>query len=119
MVRAVALQTNPSGSYYNPSEGVFLQVDVGGTNPPPPPPPPPPPTSGKSVTVSAALKAGGLQLTWDSQPGASYHVEAMVLVNNNDWTDISGHITANSSTTSFIDQNWVWYWTRFYRVVSE
>jgi hypothetical protein len=37
MVRAVALQTNPSGSYYNPSQGVFVSVSVpssdgGGTN---------------------------------------------------------------------------------------
>jgi hypothetical protein len=37
MVRAVALQTNPSGSYYNPSQGVFVTVNVppsdgGGTN---------------------------------------------------------------------------------------
>jgi hypothetical protein len=36
MVRAVALQTNPSGSYYNASQGIFVTVNVppsdGGTN---------------------------------------------------------------------------------------
>ena len=30
MVRAVALQTNPSGSYFNPSQGVFATVGNGG-----------------------------------------------------------------------------------------
>jgi hypothetical protein len=37
MVRAVALQTNPSGSYFNPSEGVFASAgagDPGATNGP-------------------------------------------------------------------------------------
>src|SRR5439155_9583655 len=39
MVRAVALQSNPSGSYFNPSQGVFVTATVptavppsGGTN---------------------------------------------------------------------------------------
>ncbi len=36
MVRAVTLQTNPSGSYLNPSEGVFITVNASGaTNSPP------------------------------------------------------------------------------------
>ncbi len=118
MVRAIALQANPSGSYYNPSQGIFVQIN--GAGPPPPPPPPPPPTNPPSaVALSGTLVPGGIQLTWDSKPGASYHVEAKVLLFNNDWTDISGQIIANSETTSFIDANWVWYWTRWYRVVSE
>lgn len=64
------------------------------------------------------MQNGGIQLSWISEPGATYHVKATVLVWNNDWDDISGTLTANSTTTTFTDFNWVWYPTRWYRVVS-
>ena len=69
--------------------------------------------------MSARLSASGLRLDWDSQPGASYHVEAKVMIGDNDWTDVSGPITASGTSTSFTDANWTWYATGWYRVVSE
>ena len=33
MVRAIALESTPSGSYYNASQGIFATADVSGTNP--------------------------------------------------------------------------------------
>jgi hypothetical protein len=40
MVRAIALQANPSGSYFNPSQGIFISVNTStnGTTPPNTPP---------------------------------------------------------------------------------
>jgi hypothetical protein len=107
MVRAVALQSTPSGSYFNPSQGIFATIDLAG-NPPP-----------NAVSVRARLTPGGIQLVWDSVPGASYHVEAKVLLRNNDWIGISGSLKAQSNSTSFTDPSWVWYYTRWYRVISE
>ena len=106
MVRAIALQTNASGSYYNPSQGIFAQVGGGGSLP-------------GQVTISSRPQPNGIELTWDSQPSSSYRVEAKALLSATDWTDISGRIVATSSTTSFTDENWIWHWTRWYRVVSE
>jgi hypothetical protein len=105
MVRAIGLQTNPSGSYLNPSQGIF--VNAGGGPAPGP------------VTVAAALRPEGLQLTWDSAPGFVYHVEAKAVMGINHWRDISGPITAMSDSISFVDENWLAYTTRFYRVVGE
>ena len=107
MVRAIALQTNPSGSYLNPSEGIFVQVDTG--NPPAPLP----------VRVFGALTAGGIALRWSSQPNASYHVEAKSLQPGDVWTNISGTIVATTTEANFVDSGSGSYDGRFYRVVSE
>jgi hypothetical protein len=108
MVRAVALQINPSGSYFNPSQGIFVNVDVGVTPPLP-----------AYIVVSAELTSGGIQLTWESQLGISYHVKATAWLDGPNWTDISGPITSASSSASFLDRNWDQYSTRFYRILSE
>ncbi len=111
MVRAIGLQMNPSGSYYNPSQGIFAQANGTGW------PPPPPPAVG--VRVSAMLEPTGVQLTWASQSGSAYHVEAKDPIANSPWVDISGRIQAPGPTASFTDANWLPYATRWYRVVSE
>jgi hypothetical protein len=108
MVRAVALQTNPSGSYYNPSEGIFVSASVGSQPPLVP------------IIVSAALTPHGVKLSWNSQGGLPYHVEAKEWLQENNWTDVSGPIVADASaTTSFVDTNWVGCPARLYRVVGE
>jgi hypothetical protein len=52
LVRAIKLETSASGSYYNPSQGIFLTLDV------PPLPPPPPPTVTVVATDSNASHVG-------------------------------------------------------------
>jgi hypothetical protein len=105
MVRALALQTNPSGSYLNPSEGIFIQVNMNGSRVP--------------VLVSAALTRSGIALSWSSQTNAIYHVEAKSLLAGDGWTNISGPISAIASLTTFVDTNSVSSQARLYRVVSQ
>src|ERR1051326_7166768 len=102
MVRAVALQTNPSGSYYDPSEGVFAQPS-GSVTPPP-------------ISITAARNGNGVMLKWNSQSGIVYRVLAKTNFSQANWTDISGGITANSATTSWSDTSALP--ARFYRVAS-
>lgn len=103
MVRAVGLTTTPSGSYFNPSQGVFTTATV--TAAPVP------------IVVQAEAGNGGLTLTWNSQPGAAYHVEsAAAAPNQSNWVNISGAITASSTTTSWTDTAAVGSVARFYRV---
>ena len=107
MVRAIALQENPSGSYFNPSEGVFVTVDVSGSTIPIP------------TSVSAVLKPAGLQLTWSSRSGSVYMVQAKSLDANATWTNISDAFTANSTAVSYLDTNSLLYLGRLYRILSE
>jgi len=102
MVRAVALQTNPSGSYYNPSQGVFVQPSISGTAPP--------------MSITAARIANGIKLTWNTQPGTVYRVLAKTNLSQSDWTDLSGGMTANSETASWSDNSALP--VRFYRIAS-
>jgi len=102
MVRAVALQNNPSGSYYNPSQGVFAQPAGVVTAPP--------------MTIAAARVTNGIKLTWNSQSGVVYRVLAKTNFSQPNWTDLSGSITANSATTSWSDTSALP--ARFYRVAS-
>jgi hypothetical protein len=102
MVRAVALQTNPSGSYYNPSDGVFAQPSVVATAPP--------------MTIAAARVGNGIMLTWNTQPGIVYRVLAKTNLLQGGWIDLSGGITANSSTISWSDTSALP--ARLYRVAS-
>jgi hypothetical protein len=111
MVRGIALQANPSGTYYNLSQGIFASVIVEGTTTNRPPV--------ETVSSGIVMTPGGPRITWTSEPGKAYRVEGMVLIHNNDWVDLSGRIPANGNELSFTDYNWIWYWTRFYRVQRE
>jgi hypothetical protein len=102
MVRAVALQTNPSGSYFDPSQGVFATVNV--TEPPPP------------ITVRATWTPAGLVLTWNTQPGTGYHVEASADPGLNSWLDVSGPLEATGTQLSWTDSGANAH--RFYRVAT-
>jgi hypothetical protein len=103
MVRAVTLQTSPSGSYYNPSVGAFATASNSGSPPPP-------------IVISAARVANGVQLTWSTQPGIVYHVQARNAAQPGTWSDISGSITPSGSTTTWTDTNAFSVPERLYRI---
>jgi len=104
MARAVALQTNPSGTYYNPSQGVFASVSVTATLPP--------------IRVTASRLANGIKLTWNSQPGIAYRVLSKSSASQQNWTDLSGGVIAGSGTTSWTDNNIGGVPARLYRIAS-
>jgi hypothetical protein len=101
MVRAVSLQTSPSGSYFNPSTGAFVTVSSTGRLP---------------ILISTARASNGVQLTWSTQPGTVYRVQTRSLAQGT-WTDISGSITASGSTTTWTDTNAFSVPDRFYRII--
>lgn len=103
MVRAVALVTNPSGSYFDPSEGIFATATIttGG---------------GPQITLQATLVAGGLQVIWNSQTGVVYHVECANSLKPIAWSALSGPITATGPTTSWTDPTVRFQPYRFYRI---
>jgi len=103
MVRAVTLQTSPSGSYYNPSVGAFATASNSGSVPPP-------------ILISASRAGNGVRLTWSTQAGVVYHVQARNAAQPEAWSDISGSITASGSTTTWTDSNALSVPERLYRI---
>jgi hypothetical protein len=87
MVRGVRVETNPSGSYYNASEGVFTSANVI--------------VRAASITVGISLQTGGFALHWNSLPGVTYRVLASSSLHPPNWMNISGTILANGSTTTW------------------
>jgi hypothetical protein len=104
MVRAVTLQTTPSGTYYNPSQGIFVDAIV---LPPPPP-----------MKLLASPGSNGMQLTWNSQAGSTYHVQFKSSLTQSEWTDLSGSIVATNTTTSWSHPAPMNESQKFYRVVA-
>ena len=104
MVRAVTLQTTPSGSYYNASQGAFATVDAANAALP--------------IQLSVSLDVNGLVLSWNSQLGAGYRVLAEMNLNQNGWVAVSGRITATGTNTSWTDPNFNSQPQRFYRITS-
>lgn len=100
MVRAIKLEVNPSGSYFNPSEGIFLSV----TNLLP------------QLLVSISPLTNGVQLFWNSRSGGIYHVEARADLWSGAWTNLSQSITSSGSMTSWTDTNVSAATRRYYRV---
>jgi hypothetical protein len=103
MVRAVALQTTPSGSYYNPSQGIFATTDVVAVPP---------------ILLRASLSNNSLLLSWNSQPGVIYRVQSSSEVNDTTWTELSGPLTATGPVIIWQDQAIDAAPRKFYRVVS-
>ena len=104
MVRAVTLQTTPSGSYYNASQGVFATISVVNVAGP--------------IQLSVSLTPSGLMLSWSCQVGASYRVLAGTNLSQTAWAAVSDRITASGTTTSWMDPNFNSQPQRFYRIVS-
>jgi hypothetical protein len=103
MVRAVVLQTNFSGSYFNPSQGIFASISI------------PAPVG----PIEVQVKSQGDQpvLTWNSQAGVAYRVQATDDVIHGSWNDLSGPITANGPSASWTDSVTNSSAHRFYRVM--
>lgn len=102
MVRAVALTATPSGTYYNPSEGALTTTL----------------TAEVPINLSASPGSTGLALTWSSQAGVVYDVQASASLYPPAWTDVSGPITATGSTTTWSDTDNMANPQRYYRIVS-
>jgi len=101
MVRAVSLQANPSGTYFNPSQGIFAKISV---IPIP--------------TVQVQVVTNGIVLSWNSLPGASYRVQTSGNPGRTNWIDLSGPVIATDSLTSWVDTQTRSAPQRFYRVSS-
>jgi hypothetical protein len=104
MVRAVTLQTTPSGSYYNASQGAFATVDAANSTLP--------------IHLSVSRPGSGLMLNWSSKVGTVYRVLAKTNLNQTGWADVSGSITATESNASWTDANFNCQPQRFYRITS-
>jgi hypothetical protein len=102
MVRAVKLQLTFSGSYLNPSQGIYASVNVTSTPP---------------VTVTIARTLQGPSLTWSSVAGTTYRVMSKQKLENPTWFGASGDITASGSSTSWTDPNGNTNRQTFYRIV--
>lgn len=102
MVRAVKLEVCPSGSYFNPSQGIFTTVQIT--------------QSGLPIHLVLHWQGSEFVLGWNSQAGSVYRVLAASSLPQTAWTDVSGPITATSSTTSWTESNPSGQ--RFYRVTS-
>jgi len=104
MVRAIVLQTNFSGSYFDPSQGIFATINVAApTNP---------------VLVRAARAPAGLALNWNSQAGIEYQVQASQDLAGTNWTAIRPSILASGTNCSWSDATTNTVLQRFYRVIT-
>lgn len=104
MVRAIAFVTNPSGSYYDPSEGSFGSVSVAGSPSP--------------FLIQVGSQGPGLTLSWPAQNGTSYHVDATKDLGAANWTNVSGTLIGTGTNLSWTDSSPKGQISRFYRVVS-
>jgi hypothetical protein len=103
MVRALKLQTTPSGTYTNASQGVFITVDA---------------ANASAMRVWPSFTSGQLSLSWNSQSGQVYHVLATDDLRVPNWTDVSGSITASGPVTSWTTSDPGLRQQRFYRVLT-
>ena len=104
MVRAIKLQTTPSGSYYNPSQGVF--VTVTGTS------------STSPITMSIRRTSSNLVISWTSQAGITYRVLGKDTSTQTTWTDLTGTLNASGPSTSWTTSDPTKRSQRFYKVAS-
>jgi hypothetical protein len=103
MVRAVQLQNNFSGSYYDPSQGIFVTTQSSTTT---------------SITLTARMAGNGLALTWTSQSGVPYHIQYKDTLQAS-WTDLPGSgYTASGAITTWVDTTLTSNPQRFYRISS-
>jgi hypothetical protein len=104
MVRAVKLESHFSGSYYNSSQGTFAAVTMNGSLPP-------------SPTITATVQGSALVLSWNSQSGVSYRVQAASAPGAG-WSDASGTIIATGASTTWTDSSFRSRPSWVYRVAS-
>lgn len=107
MVRTVTLESSPSGTYYNPSQGVFATASASGSG------------GGDPVQVSVAKVGTGLKLTWNSEPGKTYRVLSKSGLQGTNWTALSAAITATGTSTSWTDAGISSESKRFYQISAQ
>lgn len=103
MVRAVKLETTPSGTYTNQSQGVFANAIPIAALP--------------TARVSASKAPNGLALSWPSQIGQTYQVYAKTRLTDTVWTPLSASIVAAASTCTWTDTAAAANPSRFYRIM--
>ena len=104
LVRAVALVTNPSGSYFDPSEGITANAGV---------------TSAPAAPLlSVSLGPYGPTVSWNAQLGAVYQVERTDNLGAPSWKNLSGTIQATETNASWTDLTGLGSSQLYYRVVS-
>jgi hypothetical protein len=104
MVRSVRLETNPSGSYYNASEGVFAHAAIT--------------QSPGLISVAINVQPAGPTLSWNSVPGLTYQILASASLSAPSWTNVSDTIVATDFTTKWTDSDGMSNSQCFYEVVS-
>jgi hypothetical protein len=93
MVRAVALQTNPSGSYFNPSQGVFASADIGGD-----------PQATNGLLTVQIVGSGTVTPNYDGRPleiGKPYTITAKA-AKGFKFVDWSGSVTNDARKLKFV-----------------
>jgi hypothetical protein len=98
MVRAVKLESSPSGTYFNPSQGIFTTV--------------------LPLTLLVSQSSEGIVLQWNSQIGSTYSILSADSLNQPVWIDRSGPIIATNSTSSWVDTDVSDVPQQFYRLSS-
>ena len=106
MVRAVKHETTPSGTFQNPSQGVFTTVTA--TSAPLP-----------ATVMSIRRSANGVVLGWNSQIGQLYQVLAKdnLSLSNLSWINLSGSIIASGTNTFWTNAGASATAERYYRIV--
>lgn len=102
MVRAVQLEENYSGSYFNLSEGAFTRASVSA------------PTN--HVLVQASMVNNQVVLSWLGQAGVVYRVEATSTPNSPNWSQVGAAIAATGVTNYWSEPLTNSNGSRFYRV---
>ncbi|HUR44522.1 MAG TPA: hypothetical protein VMZ27_01505 [Candidatus Saccharimonadales bacterium] len=105
MVRAVKLESTPSGTYYDPSQGVFATQTSGST------------VASPKVTISKGT--GGMLVSWNSQTGTTYRVLCKDASTGNIWVDASGVISGLATKTTWLDTTYSTQTLRLYRVTAQ
>jgi hypothetical protein len=102
MVRAVKLESTPSGTYYNPSQGIFTTVDIG--------------HAGLPITLRVTQSSQAIVLQWNSQIGSTYSILSADNLNEPNWIDRSGPLIATNSISTWADTTVSNSLQRFYRL---
>src|SRR5262249_39696229 len=105
MVRAIALQSNPSGSYFNPSQGIFTSVSIA--------------PSTTSIVLRITRSSNQVTLDWNTQSGMSYGVERTEDLTGTNWINLTGSMAATGDHMTWSDSTTIAASAHFYRVKAE